>query len=276
MLVSALIEAAAVLSVSGFFIGFLAGLVGIGGGMLFVPVFWFVFPFLDIPGKIIVKSSVATSLACMTVTSSTSAYHHIKEKFFRREIFLALITGAIPGVFAGSAMTAVFLPPHVTKILFALFLAFMSFKMLLKKNGNGEEIISSLPSAKVIAIIGFFAGFIASMLGVGGGALITPLLHSFAGIPIKEAMATNTGVVFFNSLFSTLNYIVYGWKCTKLPFFLGYVYLPALIFMIPFIFVGTKMGVKVMHKSHPEKLRKIFSIVLLLVALNIVIKTLGR
>ncbi|WP_457569081.1 sulfite exporter TauE/SafE family protein [Desulfurobacterium sp.] len=275
MLVSALVEAGAILSVSGFLIGFLAGLVGIGGGMLFVPVFWFVFPFLNVPEKIIVKSSVATSLACMTVTSSTSAYHHIKEKFFRKEIFFALIAGAIPGVFAGSAMTAVFLPPHVTKVLFAIFLIFMSFKMLLKKSSNGEKAVS-LPSAKVIALIGFFAGFISSMLGVGGGALITPLLHSFAGVPIKEAMATNTGVVFFNSLFSTLNYIVYGWKYTKFPFFLGYVYIPALIFMIPFIFIGTRMGVKVMHKSDPEKLKKIFSIVLLLVAVDIVIKTLWR
>ncbi|WP_457567492.1 sulfite exporter TauE/SafE family protein [Desulfurobacterium sp.] len=276
MTVSALVEVAGVLSISGFLIGFLAGLVGIGGGMLFVPVFWFVFPFLGVPSKILVKSSVATSLACMTVTSSTSAYHHIRKRFFRKEIFLALIAGAIPGVFAGSAMTAVLLPPHVTKVLFAVFLAFMAFKMLFKSNTVEDGSVSTLPSARIIAVVGFFAGFVSSMLGVGGGALITPLLHAFAGVPIKEAMATNTGVVFFNSLFSTVNYVVYGWKYTRFPFFLGYVYLPALIFMIPFIFVGTRMGVKIMHKSNPEMLRKVFSLVLLIVAFDIAIKTLGR
>ncbi|OMH40824.1 sulfite exporter TauE/SafE family protein [Desulfurobacterium indicum] len=271
-MLSHIIEAGIVLSIAGFFIGFLSGLLGKGGGMLFIPTFWVVFPFLGIPESIVPKSAVATSLACMTVTSATSAWQHIKKGFLRKDIFLFLILGAIPGDFVGSALTAKILSPEMTKVLFALFLIFMSIKML--KGSKKEEGKKQKLNYRSILVTGFTSGFLAGLLGVGGGAVVTPMLYSFADIPIKNAMATSTGVVFFNAFFSTLNYIYYGWHHIKSIFFLGYIYIPALVFMIPPLYFGTKMGVKVMHKVQAEKLRKWFAFFLLAVAVEVVVKVL--
>ncbi len=267
------------LAVSGFFIGFIAGLVGIGGGMLFVPVFWFVFPLLKIKPELVVKSSVATSAACMTITSFTSAYHHLKARFFNKKIFKNLLFGAIPGVIVGASLTSLFLPPHFIKIFFALFLIIMAYKMLRGKGQKEKDYENEQKlyvSKKKVMLIGALAGILAGMLGVGGGALITPMLHNFCNVPIKEAMATNTGVVFLNSLTSTLSYIFFGIKNTDLPYFLGYIYLPAVVFMVPFLIAGTKLGVRIMHNSHPDKLKKIFAIILILVSINVIYKAVFR
>ncbi len=273
-----LIEGFGILALAGFLVGFISGLVGIGGGMLFVPIFWIVFPILGIKETLIVKSSVATSAACMTVTSFTSAYHHIKAKYFNKKIFKNLLVGAIPGVIIGASLTSLFLPPKIVKVFFAIFLAIMAYKTFKgKSKGKAEAEESSYNvSFKNIVIIGFFAGLLAGMLGVGGGALITPMLHNFCHVPIKEAMATNTGVVFLNSLTSSLSYIIFGIKNTHLPYFLGYIYLPALFIMVPFLIMGTKLGVKLMHNTHPDKLRKIFAVILFLVALNVIYKTIFK
>ncbi|WP_457568246.1 sulfite exporter TauE/SafE family protein [Desulfurobacterium sp.] len=271
-MVSHVIEAALLLSVAGFLIGFLSGLLGKGGGMLFIPTFWVVFPFLGIPESIVPKSAVATSLACMTVTSSTSVWQHIKKGFLRKDVFVTLIAGAIPGVFIGSALTARILSPQTTKVLFALFLVFMSLKLL--RGSRVSDKVEKINYRSVL-ITGFFSGFLSGLLGVGGGAVVTPMLYSFADIPIKNAMATSTGVVFFNSLFSSLNYVYYGWHHLKSPAFLGYIYLPALIFMVPTLYVGTRLGVKIMHGVQSEKLRKWFAIFLLVVAIEVVLKVIG-
>uniref|UniRef100_UPI00260E345F sulfite exporter TauE/SafE family protein n=1 Tax=Desulfurobacterium sp. TaxID=2004706 RepID=UPI00260E345F len=129
-MLSHIVEAGIVLSVAGFLIGFLSGLLGKGGGMLFVPTFWVIFPLLGISESIVPKSAVATSLACMTVTSGTSAWQHIRKGFLKGKLFFFLVSGALPGVFLGSALTAEFLSPQTTKVLFAIFLIFMSIKLL--------------------------------------------------------------------------------------------------------------------------------------------------
>lgn len=271
------------LAVLGFFIGFISGLVGMGGGILFVPTFWFIFPLLKIKPELVVKSAVATSSACMTITTFTSAYHHLKTGYLNKEIFKNLLLGAIPGVILGASLTSLFLPPHFVKICFSLFLIVMAYRML--KGGKkkketykikNEKHISKANSKIKIILIGMLAGILAGMLGAGGGALITPMLYNFCNVPIKEAMATNTGVVFLSSLVSTLSYIFFGIKNTDLPYFLGYIYLPALVFMIPFLIVGTKLGIKIMYKSHPDRLRKIFAFILVLVSINVIYKTIFR
>ena len=268
MAFSHLIEAGIILFISGFFIGFLSGLLGKGGGLLLIPTFWFVFPFIGIPEKIVPKAAVATSLACMTVTSSTSAWQHIKKGYLRKDIFINLLIGAIPGVFLGSAITAKLLSAEMTKLIFAVFLIFMSIKMLRKSESVEKKIINK----KKILITGFASGFIAGLLGIGGGSLITPMLFSFADVPIKVAMATSTGIVFFNSFFSVLNYVYYGFHKVSLPYFLGYVYLPVLIFMVPSLYIGTRIGVRLMHRINPEKLRKWFAVFLIFVALEVILK----
>ncbi|SNR61621.1 sulfite exporter TauE/SafE family protein [Desulfurobacterium atlanticum] len=271
-MLSHLLEAGIVLFVSGFFIGFLSGLLGKGGGLLLIPTFWFIFPFIGIPEKIVPKAAVATSLACMTVTSSTSAWQHIKKGYLKKDIFFNLLIGAVPGVFIGSAITARLLSPEMTKLLFAIFLIFMSLKML-KKPEKGEK-TEKINKRKVL-LTGFASGFIAGLLGIGGGSLVTPMLYSFADVPIKVAMATSTGIVFFNSFFSVLNYIYYGLNKVNFPYFFGYVYIPVLIFMVPSLYIGTRIGVRLMHRVNSEKLRKWFAVFLIFVAFEVILKLVG-
>ncbi|WP_456484612.1 sulfite exporter TauE/SafE family protein [Desulfurobacterium sp.] len=268
-MLSHIVEAGIVLSVAGFLIGFLSGLLGKGGGMLFVPTFWVIFPLLGISESIVPKSAVATSLACMTVTSGTSAWQHIRKGFLKGKLFFFLVSGALPGVFLGSALTAEFLSPQTTKVLFAIFLIFMSVKLLKGSDSNKKK---EKIDYRAVFLTGIASGFLAGLLGVGGGAVVTPMLYSFGNIPIKIAMATSTGVVFFNALFSSLNYIYYGWHRVSNPFFIGYIYVPALIFMIPGLYVGTRFGVKIMHRVHPDKLRKWFALFLLAVAVEVVVE----
>jgi len=267
------------LAILGFFIGFISGLVGMGGGILFVPTFWFVFPLLKVKPELVVKSSVATSSACMTITTFTSAYHHLKTGYLNKEILKNLLLGLLPGVILGASLTSLFLPPRFVKIFFALLLIIMAYKMLkgkkIKEKVNEPQECIYISRTKII-LIGSLAGILAGMLGIGGGALITPMLHNFCNVPIKEAMATNTGVIFLSSLVSTLSYIFFGIKNTDLPYFLGYIYLPAVVFMIPFLIIGTKLGIKIMYKSHPDKLRKIFAIILILVSINVIYKSILR
>ncbi len=268
MVSSHLLEAGFILFFAGFFVGFFSGLLGKGGGLLLIPTFWVVFPFVGIPEHIVPKAAVATSLACMTVTSSTSAWQHIKKGYLKKDIFINLLVGAFPGVFVGSIITAKLLSPEITKFLFAIFLIFMSLKMFKKSaKGKKEEI-----NRKKIVITGFASGFIAGLLGIGGGSLVTPMLYSFADIPIKNAMATSTGIVFFNAFFSVLNYIYYGFGKVNLPYFFSYVYIPVLFFMVPSLYIGTRVGVRFMHRVNSEKLRRWFAIFLIFVAIETIIK----
>jgi len=272
-------EATILLAILGFFIGFISGLVGMGGGILFVPTFWFIFPFLKVKPELIVKSSIATSSACITITTFTSAYYHLKTGYLNKNIFRNLLIGVIPGVILGASLTSLFLPSHFVKIFFGFFLLIMAYKMLkgkrIKEKVNETQESMYISKTKII-LIGSLTGILAGMLGIGGGALITPMLYNFCNIPIKEAMATNTGVIFLSSLISTLSYLFFGIKNTNLPYFLGYIYLPTVVFMIPFLILGTKLGLKVMYKSHPSKLRKIFAIILILVSINVIYKSIFR
>ncbi len=260
---------AAALVFGGFFIGFLSGLLGKGGGLLFVPLFWFSFPLLGIPEHVVVKSAIATSAACMTITSSSAALQHLKSGLFKKKLLAKIALGALPGVLLGAYATAFLVPPKILKVIFASFLFLMSLMLFKGKSLNAASKLGQ----KAIVVIGFAAGFFAGLLGIGGGSILTPFLNVLGGVEIKVAMATNTGIIFLNSAVSTLSYVIYGLGKTNWPF-LGYVYLPALLFIAPSLYIGTSIGARLMHRLNAELLRKMFALFLFFVCAEIVLKAL--
>lgn len=253
-------------SILGAFVGFLAGLLGIGGGLVIVPALVYILTEIGVLEAHIMPMALATSLASIIITSSSAALtHHKKGNIVWRHAASISVAVAI-GSFGG-ALIASHLPADVLKIVFAFSVVCIASYMIasLKVERDIGE-----PPRWLLKTIGLITGVIASILGIAGGAILVPSL-SYFGIPIRSAMGIATVCGVFVAIFGVLGFLVTGSSVDGLPqWSVGYVYLPALLGIIVTSAFTAPLGVKAAGTLPVTTLKKFFAVFLIVVAIKMV------
>lgn len=260
-------EALTVYLAMGLFVGVFAGLLGIGGGTLLVPLMVFSFTESNFSLDRVLHLAIGTSLASIVFTSVSSIYaHHRKgavlwSVFKQSAIFLAL------GTILGS-LFADKIPPQLLSTLFVLFAAYSSYRLAIGKQPTPTRV---LPKSVVMGVAASGIGVLSSLVGVGGGVITIPLMV-MCNVPMRNAVGTSAALGLPIAIAGSVGYIVTGVGKSHLPeLSLGYVYLPALLGIVLGTFITVPIGAKLAHIMPVSALKKIFALLLIFLALKMCI-----
>lgn len=254
----------AALIAAGAAIGFLAGVFGVGGGAISVPVFFEIFGgVLAYPPDVAMPIAVGTSLAVIIPTSISSAHGHYKKGTLNLQVLSAWALPILSGVILG-AVIASFSVPVVFQAVFVLVALLNAVKLL--SGGNGWQLSETLPSKLGMRLSGLAIGLASSIMGIGGGAL-SNLFLTMHGVPIHRAISTSAGVGVLIALPGAIGYIFVGLGRGDLPpGSLGFVSIVAFALTIPTSLITTRFGVALAHRLPRRSLEIAFGGFLSLVA----------
>jgi uncharacterized membrane protein YfcA len=255
--------------VAGVITGLLAGLFGIGGGAVIVPVLYEVFRLLAVPEEVRIQLCVGTSIAIIVPTTIRSYLAHRQKGLVIPSVIRLWAVPAVLGVICGSVI-AVFAPPSVFKIAFIVIATFIATKFLFA--GDRWNIGSELPGTTAMTGYGFVIGLSSSLMGVSGGSLSNIILTLY-GKPIHNAVATSAGLGVPITIVGTLGYILAGLPHEALlpPFSLGFVSLIGLGVIAPLSSLTAPYGARLAHDLSQRALEIGFAIFLLLVSLRFLV-----
>ncbi len=247
----------------GILTGIMAGLFGVGGGLIIVPVMHFILTSNGVSEDIAIPLSIGTALACIIVTSSSAAYSHYKKSSVSIKRFLQLSVGILIG--AGFGVSFVIgVDGEVLKKLLAIFVTIMSLRLFINIKMPRAK---SEPHFLYFNVSGVGIGYLSSIFGIGGGIFSVPLLK-MSGMEMKKAVGTGAACAFPIALISSVSYLFVGWKNQGLPeYSLGFVYLPGLIGITIFSYFFAKIGANLAHKLNDKFLQFIFAAHLVPVAI---------
>lgn len=244
-------------------VGTLAGLLGVGGGLIIVPVLVFMFRQQHIDASVIIHSAVGTSLATIFFTAISSVRAHHRRGAVRWRIFWQLAPGIAIGALLG-AWLASGIPASLMRRAFAVFEWLVAIQMII---GLRPRPGAELPRWPVMFGVGGGIGMISSLAGIGGGSLTVPFL-SWRRLPIQQAVATSSACALPIAIAGTAGFMAIGWSRPQLPAdSLGYVYLPALFGIVVASVVFAPLGAELAHRLPAASLRRFFAIFLLVLGL---------
>ncbi len=248
--------------VLGAFAGILAGLLGIGGGLVIVPILAFALPPMGIPQDILMNLALGTSLASIIFTSISSMTAHNKRGAVRWDIFRNISPGIILGTFIG-ALTTSWIPTWILKVIFVIFLYYAASNMIFGRKPTGSR---DVPGTAGMVGAGGVIGFISSLVGIGGGTLCVPFFL-LCNLEIHTAIGTAASIGLPIALAGTFGNVIGGWGNPSLPpWSFGFIYLPALAGIVCASMFTAPLGAKLAHKMPVGKLKKAFAVLLLVVA----------
>jgi uncharacterized membrane protein YfcA len=251
------------LLIAGAAAGTAAGLLGIGGGIIIVPVLSLVFVSEGVDPDILIKVAVGTSLATIVVTAISSIWAHHK----RGAVRWPLVQMMTPGVVVGSLLGAWFadlIPGAWLTIAFILFLIAVSLQMAWGPLGAHRELPGPWPLRGVSTVV----GTISALMGIGGGSLNVPYL-SWCGVQVKQAIATAAAIGFPLALASTIGFIITGLDEPNLPpHSLGYINLPAFAGVVGASILFAPLGARLAHQLPDKILKRTFAVFLFILALR--------
>lgn len=251
--------------------GFLAGLLGIGGGALLVPFMTLVLSFKDMPAQHILKMAVATSLATICFTSLSSLRAHHQRGAVRWRVVKLLAPGIVLGALLG-AQIARALPSAVLAMLFAGFLAFSALQMFFDRKPKPGR---SMPQGAALFGVGGGIGVISTLVGAGGAFITVPFMIA-CNVPIINAVATSAALGFPIAVAGTVGYIIAGWSLPEMPSgALGYLYLPALFTLAAASMLAAPWGARAAHRMNVRQLKRAFAGLLITLAGYMLAKGLG-
>lgn len=246
----------------GCFSGILAGLFGVGGGLVLVPFFLFLFAGDGVAEEYLMLMAIATSLATMIVTSVAATLMQQRLGAVIWKTVFALSYGIVMGVIIG-AWLADLIAPQYLRICFALYMLYAAMGMLLASNYKVEYKPLSRGALKLSGLI---IGFASSVLGIGGGSLTVPLLAKHQ-LPMRNAVAVSSACGLPIAVIGTITYVYLGWHKIGLPEgSVGYVYLPAFIGVVSSSMLFAPIGAKLANRLATQLLKRFFSLLLFLVA----------
>ena len=246
----------------GLVIGYLAGLLGIGGGMLMVPFLVLLLASRGVSDVVLVKVAVATSLATICFTSLSSVWAHHQKGAVLWPVALVLAPGILIGAWAG-AHVAVALPSRALTVFFAVFVTFSATQMLLNKKPKPGR---GLPGSLGMFGVGSVIGVLSSMVGAGGAFVSVPFM-TWCNVSIHKAVATSAALGFPIALAGSLAYVSAGLGRTDLPVgALGYVYVPGLVSIALGSMLTAPWGAQTAHRMDILPLKKFFAVFLYLMA----------
>ncbi len=254
------------LSAAGAVAGILAGLFGVGGGAILVPVLYQLFQLIGVPEEVRMHLSVGTSLAIIIPTSIRSFRSHLARKAVDMDVLKAWAAPVIIGVIIGAAF-AVQASALVLKIVFAIVAAFNALKLLMGREDwrLGKE----LPGRVGMTGYGFGIGILSALMGIGGGVFGNMILTLY-GRPIHRAVATSAGLGVLISIPGMIGYVYGGWDKMALlpPISLGYVSLIGVLLVAPLSVLVAPIGVRLAHGFSKRTLEIAFGCFLLAVAVR--------
>jgi uncharacterized membrane protein YfcA len=243
--------------------GFLAGLLGIGGGMIMVPFISFFLSARGVAPELSVKMAIATSMATIVFTSISSVRAHHKRGAVRWDLVRTLAPGIVAGSLIGSLGVFAVLKGAWLAILFALFVGFSAFQMFRNRKPK--------PSRQIPGAVGSFGagagiGFVSGLVGAGGGFISVPFMI-WCNVAMHNAVATSAALGFPIAVANVAGYIAAGLNVTGLPpGAFGYLWLPALVIISLCSVVTAPMGARAAHALPVDRLKKVFGSVLVLLS----------
>ena len=246
--------------------GVLAGLFGIGGGLVLVPFLIWLFTRHGIEENFVAIMAVATSLATIIVTSTSSVIAHHRLGSVLWGTVFRLVPGIIFGAVLG-AMIADFLPAKTLKTIFAAFLCYVGIQMALKLKPEADGFKQT---PVLFTVTGSLIGTVSAILGIGGGTMIVPFLVK-CNIAMRNAVAVSSACGIPFAIAGTISYAILGVGKTGLPeASMGYIYLPAFLGIVVTSTLMAPVGARLAYKLPTETLKRYFSVLLFIVAIKLV------
>lgn len=250
--------------------GVIAGLLGVGGGIVLVPAFFYAFETLGFSGPWLMQICLATSLSTIAVTSLRSVLAHRRTGAVDLDILRSwapgIVVGAVLGMLAAASLRSVYLQAifGCIGLVVGLYMAFGRDRWRLGQ---------TMPTGARRATLSGAMGFLSVLMGIGGGTFGVPVMTLF-GVPIHRAVATAAGMGVLIALPSVIGFLLLPVEGAP-PFTLGAVNLPAFLLVISMTLLTTPLGVRIAHAMNPRPLKRVFAVFIILVALNMLRKVAG-
>ena len=244
-------------------IGFMAGFFGIGGGLLMVPIFFYLFSFAGLEHAIVMHMAIGTSFSIIIPNSIISTITHVKFKAVNFSIVRTFGTFVVVGVVLGTIF-AVNLKTSGLVLFFSIMtMIFAIYFLIEKKQINSGPIKINL----IYRIIcGFLSGFLSAPMGIGGGVFNTPIFKMF-GYPINIAIGTSAAIGFLIALTGALGFAISGtYFNINVPFSVGYINIPTFLIFIPITTFMAKVGAETVHKFNKKLIGRIFGAYLFIIS----------
>ena len=259
--------------------GFAAGLFGVGGGTIIVPLLFIVFTQMGYPADVIMHLALGTSLATIIITSISSLMAHHKKGGVIWSVFKNLTPGMAIGSFVGAGIAGWLSGVHLQVMvgLFLLWVAFTMFKGGKKQtaanaNANANANDKTLPSTPKQLAAGAGIGVASAIFGIGGGSLTVPYLTRY-GVVMQKAVGTSAACGLPIAIAGALGFMVFGMKAqVAVPNTIGFVHIYAFLGISSMSFFTAKVGAKVAHALSPQVLKKCFAVLLMVVGCFFLIK----
>ncbi|MFO1252456.1 MAG: sulfite exporter TauE/SafE family protein [Inhella sp.] len=260
------------LALLGTLTGFLAGLLGIGGGMVLVPALSALLQWQGVATPLAVKMAIATAMACIAGTSLSSLRAHHRRGAVRWPVVASLAPGVLLGGLLSGAALFGLLRGQWLAALFSGFVLLSAWQMWSGAQAPAER---SLPPRAGLLGVGLVIGLLSGLVGAGGGFLTVPFLSSCA-VPIHQAVASSAALGFPIALASTLGYVWGGWSLEPaVSGAFGYLYLPALAVLLPCTMLTAPLGARAAHALPVQKLKRGFALLLLVLAADMARRSLS-
>lgn len=257
----------AVYVVAGSFIGFLSGLLGIGGGLTLVPVFSALFDAQHIASGNSVHLALGTAMAAVAFTtmSSVRAHHRLGG------VDWSIVRRLAPSMVAGSLLSTLFsgfVPQRALALVFAVIVYAGATQMLLGKKPRSAR---SLPSLVPLSILGFAIGIVCGLVSAGGAFMTIPLML-YCGVNMRTAIGTAAACGVPTAVMGALGFVASGWGASELPAWsVGFVYLPAFVAVVSTSVLVAPVGARVAHRVPVESLRRVFALMLFALATRMLV-----
>jgi len=250
--------------------GFAAGLFGVGGGLIIVPILYIVFTQMNYDPNVIMHIAVGTSLATIIVTSISSVTAHHKKGAVLWPVFRNLAPGLVLGSFLGAGVADLMSGQHL-QLVIGVFAAWMAYKMFKGANAVVDP-NRHLPSAPLQLVAGGGIGVASAIFGIGGGSLTVPYLNRH-GVVMQKAVATSAACGLPIAVAGALGFMWFGAKeQIEVPNTIGYVHIYAFLGISVMSFITAKFGAKVAHLLSPAMLKKCFAGLLVVVGCYFIYK----
>ena len=253
--------------VLGGFAGVLAGLFGVGGGIIIVPVLVFSFTLQGFNPEVMTDLAVGTSLATIIFTSINSIREHHRKGAVRWPLFVWMALGILIGAGIGALTAEAIAGPHLQKII-GVFALVIAVQMALELKPKASR---TVPGKVGLTLAGTVIGWASAIFGVGGGSLTVPFL-SWRSVPMQQAVATSAACGLPIALVGALSFMIIGWHNPDLPAHsLGFVYLPALLGIALTSMFFARFGARLAHTLSPRLLKRLFAALLFCVGVSFLI-----
>ncbi len=261
-------EFLALLLLLGSVVGVLAGLLGIGGGLVVVPALVFLLPQAGIPSEILMHMALATSLATIILTSFSSSLNHLKLGNVDMFAVKWLMPGVVFGGYFGATL-ADWIPNEYLPKVFSIIVMLLATKMF-----RSVKVVSERPMPNIVitSLCGTGIGIISSLVGIGGGSLSVPFLNRH-GVEMRKAVGSSAVCGFGIAISGMLGFVISGYQSAELPeYSWGYVYLPALFAIAATSVITTRVGAKLSTQLPTAVLKRIFAVFLMFVAVTMLLQ----